>query len=71
MQLVDMLHRLRADAWVRRHPDADPQQIDAIRAEIRAGFYCEDHVWRGLILGQARAAILQAVVELSRESSAA
>ncbi|MGF6934699.1 hypothetical protein OKW41_003861 [Paraburkholderia sp. UCT70] len=71
MQLVDMLHRLRADAWVRRHPDADPQQIDAIRAEIRAGFYCEDHVWLGLILGQARAAILQAVVELSRESSAA
>ena len=68
--LVDMLHRLRADAWVRRHPDADPQQIDAIRSEIRAGFYCEDDVWRGLILGQARAAILQAVIGLSREPAA-
>jgi hypothetical protein len=68
--LVDMLHRLRADAWVRRHPDADPQRLDAIRGEIRAGFYCEDDVWRGLILGQARAAILQAVIGLSREPAA-
>jgi hypothetical protein len=69
--LVDMLHRLRADAWVRQHPDANPQQIDAIRNEIRAGFYCEEDVWRGLILGQARAAILQAVIGLSREPSTA
>ncbi|WP_233838059.1 M14 family metallopeptidase [Paraburkholderia sp. ZP32-5] len=68
--LVDMLHRLRADSWVRQHPDADPRQIDTIRAEIRAGFYCEDDVWRGLILGQARAAILQAVMGLSRDAAA-
>jgi len=68
--LVDMLHRLRADSWVRQHPDADPQQINAIREEIRAGFYCEDDVWRGLILGQARAAILQAVMGLSRDAAA-
>ncbi|SMG52685.1 M14 family metallopeptidase [Paraburkholderia susongensis] len=65
--LVDMLHRLRADAWVRQHPDADAQYLSTIRADIRAGFYCEDDVWRGLILGQARAAILQAVMGLSRE----
>jgi hypothetical protein len=68
--LVDMLHRLRADSWVRQHPNADAQQIGAIRAEIRAGFYCEDDVWRGLILGQARAAILQAVMGLSRDAAA-
>jgi Protein of unknown function (DUF2817) len=65
--LVDMLHLLRADVWLRRHPDAEKQQICAIREAIRAAFYCDDDVWRGLILGQARAAILQAVIGLSRE----
>jgi hypothetical protein len=65
--LVDMLHLLRADVWLRQHPGAEKQQICAIREAIRAAFYCDDDVWRGLILGQARAAILQAVIGLSRE----
>lgn len=65
--LIDMLHMLRADVWLRQHPDAPKSRIDAIRESIRAAFYCDDNVWRGLILGQARAAILQAVVGLSRE----
>ncbi|HEY4297281.1 MAG TPA: M14 family metallopeptidase [Paraburkholderia sp.] len=65
--LVDMLHMLRADVWLRQHPEASAEQVEAIRDEIRAAFYCDDNVWRGLILGQARAAILQAVMGLSRE----
>lgn len=67
--LVDMLHMLRADVWLRRHPQAEKQQISAIREAIRAAFYCDDDAWRGMILGQARAAILQAVLGLSRESA--
>lgn len=67
--LVDMLHMLRADVWLRQHPQADARQVGAIRDEVRAAFYCDDNVWRGLILGQARAAILQAVMGLSREPS--
>ena len=67
--LVDMLHMLRADVWVRQHPHAEKQQISAIQQAIRAAFYCNDDVWRGMILGQARAAILQAVMGLSRESA--
>ncbi|MFM0202819.1 M14 family metallopeptidase [Paraburkholderia fungorum] len=67
--LVDMLHMLRADVWLRQHPQAEKQQINSIREAIRAAFYCDDDAWRGMILGQARAAILQAVMGLSRESA--
>jgi hypothetical protein len=65
--LVDMLHMLRADVWLRRHPHADRQQVNAIHDAVRAAFYCDDNVWKGLILGQARTAILQAVMGLARE----
>lgn len=65
--LVDMLHMLRADAWLRQHPEAQKQHIGAIRHAVREAFYCDDDAWRGMILGQARTAILQAVVGLSRE----
>ncbi|CAD6559204.1 M14 family metallopeptidase [Paraburkholderia metrosideri] len=67
--LVDMLHMLRADAWLRRHPHAEKQYVDAIHDAVREAFYCNDDVWRGLILGQARVAILQAVTGLAREAA--
>ena len=67
--LVDMLHMLRADAWLRRHPQAEKQYVDAIHDAVREAFYCNDDVWRGLILGQARVAILQAVTGLAREAA--
>lgn len=66
--LVDMLHMLRADAWLRQHPHAEKPQIDAIHEAVREAFYCNDDVWRGLVLGQARVAILQAIVGLPREA---
>lgn len=65
--LIDMLHMLRADAWLRQHPQAPRETRDAIRGDIRAAFYCEDDAWRGMILGQARTAILQGILGLSRE----
>ncbi|MEJ8856171.1 M14 family metallopeptidase [Variovorax robiniae] len=64
--LVDMLHMLRADMWLRRHPDAPASQQQALRDEIRAAFCCEEEGWMGLTLGQSRGAILQAVYGLSR-----
>ncbi|SDR34913.1 Protein of unknown function [Paraburkholderia fungorum] len=66
--LVDMLHMLRADAWLRQHPQAEKSHVDAIHEAVRAAFYCNDFIWRGLILGQARVAILQAIIGLSREA---
>ena len=62
--LVPMLHMLRADVWVRRHPDTP--QAPGIREQIRAAFCFDDPVWQGQILGQSRAAILQGVLGLSR-----
>ena len=67
--LIDMLHMLRADSWVRQNPQAPRQTLDAVRHEIRAAFYFEDDLWRGMILGQARAAILQGVLGLARATA--
>jgi hypothetical protein len=65
--LTDMLDMLRADVWVRNHPDASDALKTDIRRQIRAAFYIDDDIWRGRILGQARAAVLQALYGLSRE----
>ncbi|MCI3203457.1 MULTISPECIES: M14 family metallopeptidase [Pandoraea] len=64
--LIDMLHMLRADSWLRRHPDAPDAQASAIRQAVHSAFCFDDPVWQGQILGQARVAILQAVTGLSR-----
>jgi len=64
--LIDMLHMLRADTWLRQNPQAPKETVAAIRRQIRDAFYFEDDVWRGMILGQARAAILQGILGLSR-----
>ncbi|SAK45631.1 M14 family metallopeptidase [Caballeronia ptereochthonis] len=65
--LTDMLDMLRADVWVRHHPHAPEALKAAIRKQIRAAFCIDDDVWRGMIIGQARAAVLQALYGLSRE----
>ncbi|KIG03158.1 M14 family metallopeptidase [Caballeronia concitans] len=65
--LTDMLDMLRADVWLRHHADAPDALKAGIRRQIRAAFYIDDDTWRGMILGQARAAVLQAVYGLSRE----
>ncbi|MDR5760117.1 M14 family metallopeptidase [Caballeronia sp. LZ035] len=66
--LTEMLDMLRADQWVRQHADAPDAVKNAIRQQIRAAFVIDDDVWRGQILGQARAAVLQGLYGLSRES---
>ncbi|AQH04636.1 hypothetical protein A9R05_37730 (plasmid) [Burkholderia sp. KK1] len=67
--LTDMLDMLRADVWVRHHPDAPEALKAGIRRQIRAAFYIDDDLWRGMIAGQARAAVLQALYGLSREQA--
>jgi hypothetical protein len=65
--LTGMLDMLRADVWVRHHPEAPDALKSEIRRQIRAAFYIDDDGWRGMIVGQARAAVLQALYGLSRE----
>lgn len=61
----EVLTRLRADTWLRSHPEAPDAQKRAIRQDLRDAFYCDNDEWKGMIAGQARTAVLQAVQGLS------
>ncbi|TCK34821.1 uncharacterized protein DUF2817 [Paraburkholderia sp. BL8N3] len=66
--LSDMLHMLRADVWLRHHPQA-PEALQAeIRADMRSAFCLDDDGWKGMVVGQAQVAVLQALYGLSRET---
>ena len=54
-----VLVRLRADTWLRRHPQAPAEQQRAIRQELRDAFYCDNDEWKGMVLGQCRVVLLQ------------
>jgi len=57
----EVLNRLRADTWLRRHPEAPDEQKRAIRQELRDAFYCDNDEWKGMVLGQSRVVLLQTV----------
>ncbi|NDZ15350.1 DUF2817 domain-containing protein [Variovorax sp. WS11] len=55
----EVLLRLRADTWLRSHPEA-PQALKlGIRQQLREAFYCDNDEWKGMVLGQARVVLLQ------------
>jgi len=57
----EVLYRLRADTWLRRHPEAPADQQRAIRQDTRDAFYCDNDEWKGMVLGQTRVVLLQTV----------
>lgn len=57
----DVANALRADAWRRRHPDAPKEIRQLIGRQLRDAFYCDSADWKGMVLGQARVAVLQAL----------
>jgi hypothetical protein len=57
----EVLVRLRADTWLRRHPEAPAEQQRAIRQGLRDAFYCDNDEWKGMVLGQCRVVLLQTV----------
>jgi hypothetical protein len=57
----EVMARLCADTWLRRHPDAPAEQQRTIRQELRDAFYCDNEEWKGMVLGQARVVFLQTV----------
>ncbi|MDN7876173.1 M14 family metallopeptidase [Burkholderia aenigmatica] len=61
----DVIDRLRASHWLIRHPDAPAELRRDILQRIRDAFYGDDDVWKGAIWGQARAALLQALMGLA------
>ncbi len=60
LPVMAVLTALRADAWLRRNPDAPDATRAAIKRQVRDAFYADTDEWRGLVYGQARAALFQA-----------
>jgi hypothetical protein len=58
---VQVRAALRADAWLRAHPDASAAERAQIKRQIRDAFYVDQDDWKGMILGQFRALAVQTV----------
>ena len=56
---------LRGDAWLRRHPDAPAPLRHSIKAALRDAFYIDVDDWKGMIIGQFRAIMLQTLYGMS------
>jgi hypothetical protein len=52
---------LRAEQWLANHPQTDDSLRQAIRNQMRAAFDDERDVWKAMVYGQARVALLQAL----------
>jgi hypothetical protein len=65
----EVLEAIRGDHWLEAHPDAPAAIRTAVKRAIRNAFYVDTDEWRGMVLGQARTAILQAVTALSAAKS--
>jgi len=62
----EVLTRLRADTWLRRHPEAPEAQKREIRQQLRDAFYCDNDEWKGMVLGQTRVVLLQTLQGLKK-----
>lgn len=60
LPMMTVLAALRADAWLRQHPDAPADVRAAIKRQMRDAFYGDTDEWRGQVYAQARAALFQA-----------
>jgi hypothetical protein len=60
-----VLHALRADHWLHRHPDVSAEQSEQIGRNLKDVFYCDNDAWKGMVFAQARVVALQAIFGLS------
>lgn len=68
--LEHTLQALRADHWLRNHPDAPEAQRAEIKRSLRDTFYVDDDDWKAMVYEQARAACAQAIDQLATSSAA-
>jgi Protein of unknown function (DUF2817) len=64
----DVLHALRAEHWLAKHPHASPELAASIKQLLRDAFYIDADDWKGQIISQARQAMFQAVDGLTQAS---
>jgi hypothetical protein len=60
---------LRAEQWLANHPDAGEPMRGAIKRRMREAFHDDGAVWKALVYGQARVAVLQALRALEAAES--
>ena len=61
---ADVVLALRGRNWLRAHPEAgDELRREILQATLDA-FYCGQEDWQGMVLGQSRVAVLQALCGL-------
>jgi hypothetical protein len=65
VSLPEVLQALRADQWLTNQPDRQPAAHAPIKRALRDAFYVDTDEWRGMVYGQGRAAVLQAVKGLA------
>lgn len=58
---------LRADQWLHRNPQAPAGQCAAIKRDLRDAFYGDTDGWKGMVTGQTRVCVLQAITGLGRK----
>ncbi len=58
--IMETMQALRADQWVRRHPEAPAGKAASLRRQVRDAFYTDTDLWKGQIISQARQAMFQA-----------
>ena len=63
--VLETFQALRAEQWLRRHPEAPAPLAEAIRRQVFEAFYTDTDAWREQVWAQAREALLQAVAGLS------
>lgn len=61
-----VLQALRGAHWLEIHPDAPLGLRASIDRSMLDAFYTDTELWKGMILGQSRTAILQAVTALAQ-----
>jgi hypothetical protein len=59
--LEHALQALRADQWLVNHADAPEPKRAAIKRALRDAFYTDTDTWKGMVYGQGRVAVLQAL----------
>lgn len=65
--LADTTMALRADQWLHRHPEAPAGQRADIKRRMRDAFYIDSDDWKGMVAGQTRVAVVQAITGLGQK----
>ncbi len=59
--VLQVINALRAEHWLRNHPNAPDELARQIKGQMMAAFYTDTDLWRGQIVSQARQAMFQAI----------